>query len=269
MQDVCVITVKVSAKELKVPDTLEVKLNDTDETAIEAKCEPEDASNISFDFASSDEEVATVDKDGKVKVLKAGECDITTTLMQDGEKVAEKTTHVKAFYAVHADVLPVLFQNELTQRVGRLGDAPSNARVVTDFQIAGLGGLLKFFVVVCAAPAAILYAVLKVPQVYTLVEGGRHHVFYGPCKRPSADVKLMAGCVSSLPCLGYGDVSVGSGRALYRDDRLLQLTVEILYIQRAENFLQVTSRPGSLNSLFHFRVLTFVFPIFARVIPPG
>lgn len=105
MQDVCVITVKVSAKELKVPDTLEVKLNDTDETAIEAKCEPEDASNISFDFASSDEEVATVDKDGKVKVLKAGECDITTTLMQDGEKVTEKTTHVKAFYEVESITL--------------------------------------------------------------------------------------------------------------------------------------------------------------------
>lgn len=105
MQDVCVITVKVSAKELKVPDTLDVKLNDTDEAAIEAKCEPEDASNISFDFASSDEEVATVDKDGKVKVLKAGECDITTTLMQDGEKVTEKTTHVKAFYEVESITL--------------------------------------------------------------------------------------------------------------------------------------------------------------------
>ena len=105
MQDVCVITVKVSAKELKVPDTLEVKLNDTDGTAIEAKCEPEDASNISFDFASSDEEVATVDKDGKVKVLKAGECDITTTLLQDGEKVTEKTTHVKAFYEVESITL--------------------------------------------------------------------------------------------------------------------------------------------------------------------
>lgn len=105
MQDVCVITVKVSAKELKVSDTLDVKLNDTDETAIEAKCEPKDASNISFDFASSDEEVATVDKDGKVKVLKAGECDITTTLMQDGEKVTEKTTHVKAFYEVESITL--------------------------------------------------------------------------------------------------------------------------------------------------------------------
>ena len=105
MQDVCVITVKVSAKELKVPDTLDVKLNDTDETAIEAKCGPKDASNISFDFASSDEEVATVDKDGKVKVLKAGECDITTTLLQDGEKVTEKTTHVKAFYEVESITL--------------------------------------------------------------------------------------------------------------------------------------------------------------------
>ena len=105
MQDVCVITVKVSAKELKVPATLDVKLNDTDEAAIEAKCEPEDASNISFDFASSDEEVATVDKDGKVKVLKAGECDITTTLLQDGEKVTEKTTHVKAFYEVESITL--------------------------------------------------------------------------------------------------------------------------------------------------------------------
>ena len=105
MQDVCVITVKVSAKELKVPDTLDVKLNDTDETAIEAKCEPKDASNISFDFASSDEEVATIDKDGKVKVLKAGEFDITTTLVQDGEKVTEKTTHVKAFYEVESITL--------------------------------------------------------------------------------------------------------------------------------------------------------------------
>ena len=105
MSAVCKVTVKVAAKDITVPDTLDVKLNDTDETAIEAKCEPKDASNISFDFASSDEEVATVDKDGKVKVLKAGECDITTTLLQDSEKVTEKTTHVKAFYEVESITL--------------------------------------------------------------------------------------------------------------------------------------------------------------------
>ena len=40
-----------------------------------------------------------------MKVLKAGECDITTTLMQDGEKVTEKTTHVKAFYEVESITL--------------------------------------------------------------------------------------------------------------------------------------------------------------------
>ncbi len=38
-------------------------------------------------------------------VLKAGECDITTTLMQDGEKVTEKTTHVKAFMRLKASRL--------------------------------------------------------------------------------------------------------------------------------------------------------------------
>ena len=105
MSAVCKVTVKVAAKDITVPDSLDVKLNDCNETSIEAKCEPEDASNISFDFASSDEEVATVDKDGKVKVLKAGECDITTTLLQDGEKVTEKTTHVKAFYEVESITL--------------------------------------------------------------------------------------------------------------------------------------------------------------------
>ena len=105
MSAVCKVTVKVAAKDITVPDNLDVKLNDGNETTVEAKCEPKDASNISFNFASSDEEVATVDKDGKVKVLKAGECDITTTLMQDGEKVTEKTTHVKAFYEVESITL--------------------------------------------------------------------------------------------------------------------------------------------------------------------
>lgn len=70
---------------------------------------------------------------------------------------------VSAFDAVHIDIFPPLFQNEFAQCVSRFGDAPSDTRVIADFQVAGLGGLLKFFVVVCAAPATILYAVLDVP----------------------------------------------------------------------------------------------------------
>ena len=51
-------------------------------------------------YASTDEAVATVDKDGRVQVLQPCECDIVTTLTQEGEKVAEKKTHIKAYYEV-------------------------------------------------------------------------------------------------------------------------------------------------------------------------
>jgi len=99
------VTVKVAAKDITVPDNLDVKLNDGNETTVEATVSPADATDVKVSYASTDEAVATVDKDGKVKVLKAGECDITTTLLQDGEKVTEKTTHVKAFYEIESITL--------------------------------------------------------------------------------------------------------------------------------------------------------------------
>lgn len=105
MSAVCKVTVKVAAKDITVPDNLDVKLNDGNETTVEATVSPADATDVKVSYASTDEAVATVDKDGKVKVLKAGECDITTTLLQDGEKVTEKTTHVKAFYEVESITL--------------------------------------------------------------------------------------------------------------------------------------------------------------------
>ena len=98
MSAVCKVTVKVAAKDITVPDNLDVKLNDGNETTVEATVSPADATDVKASYASTDEAVATVDKDGRVQVLQPGECDIITTLMQDGEKVTEKTTHVKAFY---------------------------------------------------------------------------------------------------------------------------------------------------------------------------
>jgi uncharacterized protein YjdB len=105
MSAVCKVTVKVAAKDITVPDSLDVKLNDGNETSIEATVSPADATGMEVSYASTDEAVATVDKDGRVQVLQPGECDITTTLMQDGEKVTEKTTHVKAFYEVESITL--------------------------------------------------------------------------------------------------------------------------------------------------------------------
>ena len=105
MSAVCKVTVKVAAKDITVPDNLDVKLNDGNETTVEATVSPADATDVKVSYASTDEAVATVDKDGRVQVLQPGECDITTTLMQDGEKVTEKTTHVKTFYEVESITL--------------------------------------------------------------------------------------------------------------------------------------------------------------------
>ena len=105
MSAVCKVTVKVAAKDITVPDNLDVKLNDGNETTVEATVSPADATDAKVSYTSTDEAVATVDKDGRVQVLQPGECDITTTLMQDGEKVTEKTTHVKAFYEVESITL--------------------------------------------------------------------------------------------------------------------------------------------------------------------
>ena len=105
MSAACTVTVKVTANELTVPDVLEIKLNDTDSGELKAVYAPEDATNVSIRYVSDDEVIATVDEAGKVTAHAPGECDITSTLLQDGVEITEKTTHVKAFYAVESITL--------------------------------------------------------------------------------------------------------------------------------------------------------------------
>ena len=105
MSAVCKVTVKVTAKDITVPDSLDVKLNDGNETSIEATVSPADATGVEVSYASTDEAIATVDKDGKVQILQPGECDIVTTLTQESEKAVEKKTHIKAFYEVEGITL--------------------------------------------------------------------------------------------------------------------------------------------------------------------
>ena len=101
----CTVMVKVTANELTVPDVLEIKLNDTDSGELKAVYAPEDATNVSVRYACDNEEIATVDESGKVTAHAPGECDITSTLLQDGVEITEKTTRVKAFYAVESITL--------------------------------------------------------------------------------------------------------------------------------------------------------------------
>lgn len=72
--------------------------------------------------------------------------------------------------AVHVDVIPSLLQNELTKGFRWFCYAPTDARVIADFQVAGFGNCLKFLIVVCAAPATILYTILHIVNMYALVE---------------------------------------------------------------------------------------------------
>jgi uncharacterized protein YjdB len=105
MSAVCRVTVKVAAKDITGPDNLDVKLNDGNETTVEATVSPADATDVKVSYASTDEAVATVDKDGKVQILQPGECDIVTTLTQEDKKVVEKKTHIKAYYEVEGITL--------------------------------------------------------------------------------------------------------------------------------------------------------------------
>lgn len=77
---------------------------------------------------------------------------------------------VAALDAVHIDVIPALLNDKLAKGFCRLGDAPTDTRVVTNFEVAGFGGLFELFVVVRAAPAAILYTVLHIVNMYALVK---------------------------------------------------------------------------------------------------
>ena len=101
----CTVMVKVNANELTVPDVLEIKLNDTDSGVLNAVYTPDDATNVSVRYVSDDEAIATVDEAGKVTAHIPSECDITSTLLQDGAEIAVKTTHVNAFYAVESITL--------------------------------------------------------------------------------------------------------------------------------------------------------------------
>ena len=96
------------------------------------------------------------------------------------------------FDSVHVDVRPALFDDEVTEGVGRLCDAPSDARVIADRQVTGGSRIPEFLVVVRPAPAAILNAVLQIPEVYHFMQQRRRCVFNRPVERSRSDVQLMA-----------------------------------------------------------------------------
>ena len=94
LTDVCKVVVTIPVEGIEVPETLELVLGEKDSAEIGAKLLPEGATGATLTYISSDETVATVDENGKVTAVGAGECIITTTgiLEKSGDTIKEDTS---------------------------------------------------------------------------------------------------------------------------------------------------------------------------------
>ena len=78
----CTVTVVVPAEGITAPEQLDLVLNGQNTASLNAMATPEDATDVTLTYASSDEKVATVDETGLVTAVGNGEADITITLTQ-------------------------------------------------------------------------------------------------------------------------------------------------------------------------------------------
>lgn len=178
-----------------------------------------------------------------------------------GVSVSRAARRAAPFNPVHRNIRPALFNDEIAKGLGRLRDTPPDARVVADGQVACGGCIPEFFIVVRPAPAAILNAVLQIPEVYHFMQQRRRRVFDRPVECSRSDVQLMAVFLPLAPRLANCHMAVCAGRALDGDDGFFQLPIEVFGIQRPEHLFKVASGSGSLDSLFHVVALTFKIQI--------
>lgn len=78
----CVVQVVVPAEGVTAPETLNLEVNGENTAQLNAKAMPEDATDVTFTYESSNPEVATVDEKGVVTAIANGEADITVTMTQ-------------------------------------------------------------------------------------------------------------------------------------------------------------------------------------------
>ena len=123
----CVVTVVVTARDLVLPDTLELVLNGQNSANLNASATPEDATGVTFTYTSSDETVATVDETGLVTAVANGEADITVTLTQafpaaTGETATEESARqpVTLTATTHVTVTTAAERIELDKTEGLL-----------------------------------------------------------------------------------------------------------------------------------------------------
>ena len=84
----CTVKVEVPVDAVTAPENLEFTEGDEGKS-LDAKITPEDATNVMLKYESSDEAVATVDENGVVTPVAAGECVIKTSVVSASDANAE------------------------------------------------------------------------------------------------------------------------------------------------------------------------------------
>ena len=90
----CRVTVGVSVTGIAAPETLELQIGETETANLGAAVLPDNATDATLTYKSSDEAVATVGADGTVTAVGAGECEITIKAAGFGKSTAETTVKV-------------------------------------------------------------------------------------------------------------------------------------------------------------------------------
>ena len=85
----CKVTVTVPVEGIQAPDEMQLTINGTASREIGAKLVPEDATGVKLVYASSDENIATVDENGVVTAVANGACVITTSVAPIVEETAD------------------------------------------------------------------------------------------------------------------------------------------------------------------------------------
>lgn len=85
---VCAITVEIKADGVTAPEAMEFTVGDEGKS-LDAKITPEDATNVVLQYDSSDENIATVDENGVVTPVAAGECTIKTSVVSASDAKTE------------------------------------------------------------------------------------------------------------------------------------------------------------------------------------
>lgn len=79
-----VIKVVVTPTGISMPDTLTLSVGSNENASITATVSPEDATDYTVKYSSSDENIVTVDETGYITAVAAGEADITAEIVNNG-----------------------------------------------------------------------------------------------------------------------------------------------------------------------------------------